>query len=350
MKRALITGVTGQDGSYLAELLIENKYEVHGLVRRTSTFNRARIEPLFEAKVPITLHYGDMTDQSSLVRIIQNVGPDEIYNLAAQSHVRVSFEEPEYTANSDALGVLRVLEVVKSLDLVKKTRIYQASTSEMFGGVQDKAQSESTEFVPQSPYAAAKLYGYWIASIYRRAYGMFVCNGILFNHESPRRGENFVTRKITLGVSRIAAGIQDCLVLGNLDTSRDWGYAPEYVRAMWSMLQQESPDDYVIATGETHTIREFVEKAFSYIGMELEWQGKGIHETGIEPQTGKTIVKVSTDYYRPLEVNFLKGETAKAEAKLGWKSKVGFNELVTLMMKEDLEKIKKNGHRFAYFT
>jgi GDPmannose 4,6-dehydratase len=350
LKKAFITGITGQDGSYLAELLIQKGYEVHGLVRRTSTFNRERIEHLFREKVPIALYYGDMTDQSSLISVLQSVEPDEIYNLAAQSHVKVSFEEPEYTANSDALGVLRILEAVKSLHLVKKTRIYQASSSEMYGGIQKVAQDEMTPFVPQSPYAAAKLYAFWVSSIYRKGYGMFVCNGILFNHESPRRSESFVTRKITLGVSRIAHGHQDILVLGNLDTRRDWGFAPEYVEAMWTILQQPEPDDYVIATGETHSVREFVEESFRYIGVQIEWQGHELNEVGVDAETRVVRIKVSKDYYRPIDVEFLLGTSEKAKRVLGWQPRTKFRELVQVMMKEDMARIAAHGERFSYFV
>jgi GDPmannose 4,6-dehydratase len=351
MKKALITGITGQDGSYLAELLLEKGYEVHGLVRRTSTFNRGRIEHLYaKSGSSLQLHYGDMTDQSSIVDIVQRTEPDEIYNLAAQSHVKVSFEEPEYTANSDGLGTLRVLEVIKSLRMKDKARYYQASTSEMFGGVQSRAQDESTPFVPQSPYAAAKLYAYWTTVIYRRAYGLFACNGILFNHESPRRGENFVTRKITLGVSRISHGVQDCLVLGNLDSKRDWGYAPEYVEAMWRMLQAEAADDYVIATGETHTVREFVVGAFKFIGVSLEWRGEGAGEVGVDAATGTVRVRISPEYYRPLEVDFLLGDTAKAERALGWKARTSFDKLVRIMMKEDLERTASSREHYSYYV
>ena len=350
MKKALITGITGQDGSYLAELLLGKGYEVHGIVRRTSTFNRQRIEHLQKNDAPLTLHYGDMTDQSSIIAIVQRVEPDEIYNLAAQSHVKVSFEEPEYTANSDGLGTLRILEVIKSLEMRDRVRYYQASTSEMFGGVQNQAQDELTPFVPRSPYGAAKLYAYWITSLYRNAFGLFACNGILFNHESPRRGESFVTRKITLGVSRIHHGIQDFLILGNLDARRDWGYAPEYVEAMWLMLQQETTDDYVIASGETHTVREFVEEAFRCTGTKIAWQGKGMEEVGVDRATGKVRVKISPDYNRPLEVDYLKGDAAKAEKLLGWKAKVTFRELVALMVKEDLARTARDHERFSYFA
>jgi len=341
-KKAFITGITGQDGSYLAEFLLEKGYEVHGLVRRTSTFNRQRIDKLHLRKEnPIILHYGDMTDQSSLVYAISRIEPDEIYNLAAQSHVKVSFEEPEYTANSDALGTLRLLEAIRILKLEKKVRFYQASTSELFGGINKIPQSETTPFYPRSPYGVAKLYAYWITVNYREAYGIFACNGILFNHESPRRGENFVTRKITLGVSKIYYGLQDVLILGNLDAKRDWGYAPDYVKAMWLMLQQDEPDDYVIATGEVHSVREFVEKAFEYVGIKIEWKGTGINEVGINKKTGDILVKVDPAYFRPTEVHILQGDYSKAKEKLGWEPSVKFEELVEIMMKHDLEYVQQ---------
>lgn len=341
-KKAFITGITGQDGSYLAEFLLDKGYEVHGLVRRASTFNRQRIDHLhLRSENPIILHYGDMTDQSSIIYALSQVEPDEIYNLAAQSHVKVSFEEPEYTANSDALGTLRLLEAIRILGLEKKTRFYQASTSELFGGIGEVPQSEKTPFYPRSPYAVAKLYAYWITINYREAYGIFACNGILFNHESPRRGENFVTRKITLGVSRIYYGLQDCLVLGNLDAKRDWGYAPDYVKAMWLMLQQDEPDDYVIATGETHSVREFVEKAFEYVGINIIWKGKGVNEVGVDKRTGKILVRVDPKYFRPTEVHVLQGDYSKAKEKLGWEPTVRFEQLVEIMMKHDLVLVKK---------
>jgi GDPmannose 4,6-dehydratase len=349
VKNALITGITGQDGSYLTEYLLGRGYNVHGIVRRTSTFNRERIEHLWKESVPLTLHYGDMTDQSSIIGIMQNAEPDEIYNLAAQSHVKVSFEEPEYTANSDGLGTLRILEVIKSLGMQKKVKYYQASTSEMFGNVPRGAQSELTPFAPQSPYAAAKVYAYWITVIYRKAYGLFACNGLLFNHESPRRGESFVTRKITLGVSRISLGIQDFISLGSLDAQRDWGYAPEYVEAMWMMLQQENPDDYVIATGETHTVRDFVEEAFRCVGVSIDWHGAGIEEIGVDTRSGAVRVRIDPNYYRPLEVNYLQGDPTRAEHILGWKAKVLFKDLVALMMKEDLARAAKAGDRYSFY-
>jgi len=341
-KKAFITGITGQDGSYLAEFLLAKGYEVHGLVRRASTFNRQRIDHLHLRKEnPIILHYGDMTDQSSIIYALSQVEPDEIYNLAAQSHVKVSFEEPEYTANSDALGTLRLLEAIRILRLEKKTRFYQASTSELFGGIEEIPQSEKTPFYPRSPYAVAKLYAYWITVNYREAYGIFASNGILFNHESPRRGENFVTRKITLGVSRIYYGLQDCLILGNLNAKRDWGYAPDYVEAMWLMLQQDEPDDYVIATGEMHSVREFVEKAFEYVGMNIVWNGEGVSEVGIDKKTGKILVKVDPKYFRPTEVHVLQGDYSKVKEKLGWEPKVKFEGLVEIMMKHDLRFVEK---------
>lgn len=341
-KKAFITGITGQDGSYLAEFLLEKGYEVHGLVRRASTFNRQRIDHLhLRDENPVILHYGDMTDQSSLIYAISQIEPDEIYNLAAQSHVKVSFEEPEYTANSDALGTLRLLEAIRILGLEEKTKFYQASTSELFGGISEVPQSETTPFYPRSPYAVAKLYAYWITVNYREAYNIFACNGILFNHESPRRGENFVTRKITLGVSKIYYGLQECLILGNLDAKRDWGFAPDYVEAMWLMLQQNEPDDYVIATGEMHSVREFVEKAFEYVGISIDWKGKGLDEVGINKKTGKILVKIDPRYFRPTEVHVLQGNYSKAKEKLGWEPKVKFEKLVEIMMKNDIDFIAK---------
>ena len=331
-KKAFITGITGQDGSYLAEFLLEKGYEVHGLVRRRKRFN---------LNEEIILHYGDMTDQSSIIYALSQIEPDEIYNLAAQSHVKVSFEEPEYTANSDALGPLRVLEAIRILGLEKKTKFYQASTSELFGGINEVPQSENTPFYPRSPYAVAKLYAYWITVNYREAYGIFACNGILFNHESPRRGENFVTRKITLGVSRIYYGLQDHIILGNLDARRDWGYAPDYVEAMWLMLQQGDPYDYVIATGETHSVREFVEKAFEYVGIDIVWKGKGVDEVGIDRDSGRVLVKVDPRYFRPDGSRILQGDYSKAKKKLGWEPKVRFEKLVEIMMDHDLEYVKR---------
>ncbi len=345
MKKALITGVTGQDGSYLSELLLEKGYEVHGLRRRTSlsTHNLKRVEHLGDhANNPESnfyLHYGDLTDSSNITRLIQEIQPDEIYNLAAQSHVHVSFDVPEYTANSDALGVLRILEAIRILRLEDKIKFYQASTSEMYGLVQEIPQSESTDFYPRSPYGVAKLYGHWITKNYREAYNMFATSGILFNHESPRRGESFVTRKITLAVSKIHRGEQNKLKLGNLDAKRDWGYAPEYVEAMWLMLQQEKADDYVISTGEMHSVREFVEHAFSYIDVDIKWKGKGVDEVGFDNKTGKELVVIDPYYYRPSEVDILIGDCSKAKKELGWEPKTSFKDLVHIMMESDL----KNG-------
>ena len=341
MKKALITGVTGQDGSYLAELLFNKGYEVHGLVRRSSTFNRQRIDELhFKKENPLYLHYGDMTDQSSIVETISLVQPDEIYNLAAQSHVKVSFEEPEYTANSDGLGTLRVLEAIRILNMEDKVKFYQASTSELYGGKRRKPLTEKTPFYPNSPYATSKLYAYWITLNYRKAYSIFASNGILFNHESPRRGENFVTRKITIGVSRIFHGLQDYLALGNLDSKRDWGYAPEYVEAMWKILQYRKPDDFVIATGKVHSVREFVEEAFKYIDIEIEWKGKGDREKGIDLRSGKTLVKINPAYFRPIEVDVLQGDPSKAKKLLNWEATISFKKLIKIMMEADLEKVK----------
>jgi len=354
VKRAFITGITGQDGSYLAELLLSKGYEVHGLKRRTSLFNTDRIDHLYQGPEIkdrcFILHHGDMTDSSSLIRIIQQVRPDEIYNLAAQSHVAVSFEEPEYTANSDALGVLRLLEAIRILGLEKKTRFYQASTSELFGLVQETPQKETTPFYPRSPYAAAKLYGYWITVNYREAYGIYACNGILFNHESPVRGETFVTRKITRALARIKLGLQECLYLGNLNARRDWGHARDYVEAMWLMLQQDEPDDYVIATGEQHSVRDFVNAAAAELGISIRWEGSGVDEKGYD-QDGRCIVAVDPRYFRPTEVDTLLGDASKARRKLGWAPKVSFKELVAEMVREDLreaerdELIRKNGYR-----
>ena len=342
-KRALITGITGQDGSYLAELLLSKGYEVHGIIRRASTFNTHRIDHLYKdrhnEKVRLFLHYGDMTDSSNLNRILEKVEPDEIYNLAAQSHVKVSFEVPEYTAEVDALGTLRFLDAIKDTGL--KTKFYQASTSELFGKVQDVPQNELTPFYPRSPYGVAKLYAYWITVNYREAYNIFACNGILFNHESPRRGETFVTRKITMAVTRIAAGLQDKLYLGNLDAKRDWGYAPEYVEGMWKMLQHSNPEDFVLATGKTSTVREFASLAFKYMGIEIEWQGSGATEKGVDKSKGRVLVEVDPDYYRPTEVDLLIGDASKAKKLLDWEPKVALEELVSIMVKEDWEKIKR---------
>ncbi len=337
MKKALITGITGQDGSYLAEFLLEKGYEVHGLVRRASISNTARIDHLL-SKGAITLHDGDLSDSSSLVRVIGGVRPEEIYNLAAQSHVQVSFDVPEYSGDVDAIGVLRILEAVRILGMTKTCRIYQASTSELFGKVEEIPQKETTPFHPYSPYAVAKQYGFWMTKEYREAYGMFAVNGILFNHESERRGENFVTRKITLAVSRIACGLQEELILGNLDSLRDWGYAKDYVECMWLMLQHDVPEDFVIATGVQHSVREFVEKAFSCVGITLRWEGKGIDEKGYDTKSGKLLVSVNPQWFRPTDVDNLLGDPAKAKRVLGWNpQKTDFDELVRLMMAHDCE-------------
>jgi GDPmannose 4,6-dehydratase len=325
MKVALISGISGQDGSYLAELLIEKGYEVHGIIRRASQINTQRIDLIYDR---IKLHYGDLTDSTNLVRIIQQVQPDEIYNLGAQSHVKVSFEIPEYTGQVDALGTLRILEAVRLLGMENKTRIYQASTSEMFGKVQEIPQKETTPFYPRSPYGVAKLYGYWIVKNYRESYGLHASSGILFNHESPRRGETFVTRKITRGLSRISVGEQDILYLGNLNAKRDWGHAKDFVEAMWLMLQQDEPDDYVIATGEQYSVREFVEEAAPYFGMKIEWMGEGLDEVGYDWNTKKAVIKVNPKYFRPAEVETLLGDASKAKKKLGWEPKISFKQLV----------------------
>lgn len=341
MKKALITGITGQDGSYLAEFLLEKGYEVHGIIRRASISNTTRIDHLI-AKNVITLHDGDLSDSSSLIRIIQLVQPDEIYNLAAQSHVQVSFDAPEYSGDIDALGVLRILEAVRILGLTKKTKIYQASTSELYGKVEEVPQKETTPFHPYSPYAVAKQYGFWITKEYREAYGMFAVNGILFNHESERRGENFVTRKITLAAGRIACGLQDKLQLGNMDSLRDWGYAKDYVECMWLILQQDIPDDFVIATGEQHTVRDFTEKAFRAVGIELRWEGKGIDEKGIDIKTGKVLVEVNEKWYRPTDVDNLWGDPTKAKTVLGWNpQKTSYEQLIMIMAKHDLKLAQK---------
>ena len=341
MKVALITGITGQDGAYLAEFLLEKGYEVHGIKRRSSLFNTARIDHLYEdlhEKAPrFFLHYGDLTDSSNLIRIIQQVQPDEIYNLAAQSHVKVSFETPEYTANADGLGTLRLLEAIRILGLEKKTRFYQASTSELYGLVQETPQRETTPFYPRSPYAAAKLYAYWITVTYREAYGLFAANGILFNHESEVRGETFVTRKISRAAARIKLGLQEKLYLGNLSAKRDWGHAKDYVEAMWLMLQQDKPDDFVIATGETRSVREFVELAFLETGVTIRWEGEGADEKGFDSSTGKCLVEVDPRYFRPTEVDLLLGDPSKAERVLGWKRKIPFDELVRRMVQQDLQ-------------
>ena len=353
MKKALITGITGQDGAYLAEFLLGKGYEVHGIKRRTSLFNTDRIDHLYEDphvnKRRFILHYGDMTDSSSLVRILQVVQPDEIYNLAAQSHVAVSFEEPEYTANSDALGTLRVLEAIRILGLEKKTRFYQASTSELFGKVQEIPQRETTPFYPRSPYAVAKMYAYWITVNYREAYGMYACNGILFNHESPVRGETFVTRKITRALARIKLGLQDCLYLGNMNAKRDWGHAKDYVEMQWLMLQQDQPEDFVIATGVQYSVRDFVDAAAGELGMKITWKGEGVDEKGYDSE-GRCIVAVDPRYFRPTEVETLLGDPTKAREKLGWTPKITFKQLVTEMVREDLkaaerdELVKRHGY------
>jgi GDPmannose 4,6-dehydratase len=344
MKKALITGITGQDGAYLAEFLLGKGYEVHGIKRRTSLFNTERIDHLFqdphEKKLRFILHYGDMTDATSLTRIIQKVRPDEIYNLAAQSHVQVSFEEPEYTANADGLGALRVLEAIRILGLSRKTRFYQASTSELFGNASTPTQNERTPFQPASPYGVAKLYAHWITIAYRQSYGLFACNGILFNHESPIRGETFVTRKITRGLARVKLGLQDKVFLGNLDAQRDWGHARDYVEMQWLMLQQAKPADYVIATGETRTVREFVEAAAGELGLSLRWEGKGKAEQGVDKKSGNVLVSIDPRYFRPNEVNRLKGDAAQARKKLGWKPRTSFKQLVAEMVREDLKKAR----------
>ncbi len=343
---ALITGITGQDGAYLAELLLSKGYSVHGVKRRASSFNTDRIDHLYqdphERNVRLKLHYGDLTDSTNIIRIIQEVQPDEIYNLAAQSHVGVSFETPEYTANADAVGTLRVLEAIRILGLEKKTRFYQASTSEMFGKVQEIPQRETTPFYPRSPYGAAKVYAYWITVNYREAYGMFACNGILFNHESPMRGETFVSRKITRALTRIHVGLQDTLHLGNLDSRRDWGHARDYVRAQWLMLQQEEPEDFVIATGKQYSVRDFVIAAGSLLDMRIEWEGDGVDEVGIDAATGRTLVRVDPRYFRPTEVDTLLGDPTKARQILGWTAEIGFSELVAEMIAEDLKESQRD--------
>ena len=338
MKKALITGITGQDGSYLAELLLEKGYEVHGIIRRASTFNTGRIDHLYKDPhldgVRRFLHYGDLTDSSNLSRLIEKIEPEEIYNLGAQSHVLVSFEVPEYTAETDAVGTLRLLDAIRETGV--KARFYQASTSELFGKVQEVPQRETTPFYPRSPYGVAKLYGYWITRNYREAYGLHASSGILFNHESPRRGETFVTRKITMAAARISRGSPECLYLGNLDAKRDWGYAKDYVRSMWLMLQQSEPDDYVVATGENHTVREFVERAFARVGIVIGWSGSGADETGVDAKTGRAVVRIDPRYFRPAEVEQLLGDPTKAKTVLGWEPKVKFEELVNIMVDGDL--------------
>ncbi len=341
MKRALITGITGQDGSYLTELLLSKGYEVHGIIRRSSSFNTNRIDHLYQdphvRDARLFLHYGDLTDSSNIARMMEKYQPEEIYNLGAQSHVRVSFDCPEYTADTDAMGTLRLLDAIKDSQI--PTRFYQASTSELFGLVQEVPQSETTPFYPRSPYAVAKLYGFWIVKNYREAYGMHASNGILFNHESPRRGETFVTRKITMAVARIHRGLQDCFYMGNIDARRDWGYAKDYVKMMWMMLQQEEPDDYVVATGEMHTVREFIEKSFEHVGRRIEWKGKGVDEVGIDTTTGKIVMRIDPRYFRPAEVEQLLGNPAKAQKKLGWVPEVKFGQLVKIMTEGDLRLI-----------
>ena len=346
MKIALITGITGQDGAYLAELLLKKGYNVHGIKRRASLFNTDRIDHLYkdphEKESRFHLHYGDMTDATNLIRIVQETQPDEIYNLAAQSHVKVSFETAEYTANADALGTLRLLEALRILNLEKKCRFYQASTSEMYGKVREVPQTETTPFYPQSPYGAAKVYAYWVCVNYREAYGIYACNGILFNHESPIRGETFVTRKITRAVSRIHLGLQDRFYLGNLNARRDWGHAKDYVEAQWLILQQPEPDDYVIASGEQHSVREFVEMAFKEVDIEIRWEGKGVDEKGIDSKSGKVLVEVDPSYFRPTEVESLLGDPTKAKEKLGWKPKISFSDMVAEMVREDIQEAKKD--------
>jgi len=345
-KKALITGITGQDGAYLAELLLEKGYEVHGIKRRSSLFNTDRIDHLYQDphdKNPkFFLHHGDLTDSSSLIRIIQEVQPDEIYNLAAQSHVAVSFEEPEYTANSDALGALRILEAIRILGLEKKTKYYQASTSELFGEVQETPQNEKTPFHPRSPYAVAKLYAYWITINYREAYGIYACNGILFNHESPIRGETFVTRKITRALARIKLHLQDCLYLGNIDAKRDWGHAKDYVEMQWLMLQQDKPEDFTISTGEQHSVREFIEVSAREVDIKIKWKGQGVDEVGIDSETNNIIIRIDKRYFRPTEVETLLGDSTKAKNKLNWYPKISFQELVREMISKDMEEAKKD--------
>ncbi len=340
MKKALITGITGQDGSYLTELLLEKGYEVHGIIRRSSSFNTGRIDHLYKDPhihgVKLFLHYGDLSDSSNISRLLEKIEPDEIYHLGAQSHVRVSFDIPEYTADVTGLGTVRLLDAIRDTGI--KTKFYQASSSELFGKAQETPQNEKTSFYPRSPYGCAKLYAYWITVNYRESYKIFACNGILFNHESPRRGETFVTRKITRGLARIIAGKDDCLYLGNLDAKRDWGYAKDYVEGMWRMLQQKQPDDYVLATGETHSVREFIEECAKILKIELQWKGKGVKEVGIDNKTKKVIIRIDPKYFRPAEVDMLLGDPTKARKKLGWKPKTKFKELVRIMMNADLEK------------
>lgn len=346
MKKALVTGITGQDGAYLAQFLLDKGYEVHGIKRRASSFNTGRVDHLYqdphEKDVRFIMHYGDLTDSTNLIRVVQEVQPEEIYNLAAQSHVKVSFETPEYTADTDALGTLRLLEAIRILKLEKKTRFYQASTSELYGKVREIPQSESTPFYPRSPYAVAKLYAYWITVNYREAYGMYACNGILFNHESPVRGETFVSRKITRGLARIKLGLQECLYMGNLDAKRDWGHAADYVEMQWLMLQQDEPDDFVIATGRHHSVREFIEASAKELGINIKWSGKGLDEKGTDRDTGKTIIAVDPKYFRPTEVDTLLGDPGKAVKKLGWKPRRTFKELVTEMVRADMVEAERD--------
>jgi len=348
MKKALITGITGQDGAYLSEFLMQKNYEIHGIKRRSSTFNTQRIDHLYKdphsENNKIILHYGDLTDASNLIRLVQKIKPDEIYNLGAQSHVRVSFEIPEYTANTDGIGTLRLLEAIHILGMEKKIRFYQASSSEIFGKVQEIPQNEKTPFYPRSPYAIAKLFAYWITINYRESYGMYACNGILFNHESPLRGETFVTRKVTMAAARILLGLQDKLYMGNIDASRDWGFAGDYVELMWLMLQQEKPDDYVIATGETTTVRDFINMTFREIGIDLVWQGKGVNEKGINKKNSKVIIEIDPRYFRPTEVDLLIGDPSKARNKLGWEPKVKLSELIKMMIEYDIDLVKKEIH------
>jgi len=347
MKRALITGITGQDGSYLTEILLEKGYEVHGIIRRSSSFNTKRIDHLYADKNVIDkklfLHFGDLVDTSSLNRLLEKIEPDEIYNLAAQSHVKVSFEVPDYTAQVDALGTLRFLDAIRETGL-RKVKFYQASTSELYGKVQEVPQTETTPFYPRSPYGVAKIYGYWIVVNYREAYDIFASNGILFNHESPRRGETFVTRKITRAVARIKHGLQQSLHMGNLDAKRDWGYAPEFCEGMWRILQHDKAEDFVLATGETHSVREFIELAFKEIGITVAWKGKGVNEVGKDKETGKVLVEIDKSYFRPTEVDLLIGDPTKAKKKLKWKPKTTFEELVTIMVKADCDSVKKKGY------
>lgn len=346
MKKALITGITGQDGSYLAEFLLEKGYEVHGIVRRSSSFNTGRIDHLYhdhrEVGDPMFLHYGDLSDSTNIIRLVQKIQPDEIYNLAAQSHVHVSFETPSFTANTDALGILRILEAIRLLGMEKKVRIYHASTSELYGKVQETPQTEKTPFYPRSPYAVAKLYAFWIIKNYREAYGIFACNGILFNHESPRRGRTFVTKKITAALVKIKLGLQKHLYLGNLEAKRDWGYAKDFVEAMWLMLQQDKPDDYVVATGENHSVREFVEESCKQLGINLEWRGEGIEEIGIDKDSGETIILIDSFYFRPTEVDLLLGDASKTKEILGWEAKTKFKDLIKMMIEDDLKTFKDN--------